>query len=208
MTRMVWVDIAGYVAALLVVGTFYMKTMIPLRAVAIASNVAFMAYGYVQGLHPVLLLHLVLLPLNCVRLRQMRTLIRRVRDASQGDRSMDWLVPLMTRNVYPSQHVLFRRGDEAPSMHMVLRGDVSLVELGVTLGPGAVLGEIGVFAPDNRRTATAVCATEVELGSISTDTVLQLYFQNPTFGLYLIKLIIQRLLENERRLRERLAAAP
>jgi CRP-like cAMP-binding protein len=206
MTRLVWVDVAGYVAALLVVGTFYMRTMIPLRSLAVASNVAFIAYGYAQGLYPVLALHLVLLPLNCVRLRQMRALIRRVREASERDRSMDWLVAYMARHVFPPGHVLFRAGDEAASMHLVLRGTVRLTEIGVALGPGAVLGEIGVFAPDNRRTATAVCETEVELGSIGHDTVLQLYFQNPTFGLYLIKLVVQRLLENERRLRARLGS--
>jgi hypothetical protein len=207
MTRTLWVEIAGYLASLLVLATFYMKTMIPLRSVAIASNLVFMTYGFVQGLYPVLVLHLILLPLNCVRLHQMRALIRRVRAASQGDLSMEWLVPLMTRQTFPPGHVLFNAGDEAPAMHLVLRGNVRLVELGVTLPHGAVLGEIGVFAPDNRRTASAVCDTEVELGTISNTKVLELYFQNPTFGLYLIRLVIERLVDNERRLRARLAAS-
>jgi hypothetical protein len=205
MTRTLWIEIAGYLASLLVLATFYMKTMIPLRSVAIASNVVFMTYGFLQGLYPVLVLHLILLPLNCLRLQQMRALIRRVRAASQGDRSMEWLVPFMTRQTFPAGHVLFKAGDDAPAMHLVLRGSVRLVELGVTLPHGAVLGEIGVFAPDNRRTATAVCDTEVELGTISNTKVLELYFQNPTFGLYLIRLVIERLVENERRLRARLA---
>ena len=43
----------------------------PLRAIAIASNVAFIAYGLGRELYP-LLLHAVLLPLNVVRLLQMR----------------------------------------------------------------------------------------------------------------------------------------
>ncbi len=67
-----FVDVAGYAASLLVFAAFYMTAMTPLRAIAIASNVAFIAYGFGRELYPVLLLHAVLLPLNIVRLLQMR----------------------------------------------------------------------------------------------------------------------------------------
>ncbi|HJW13384.1 MAG TPA: cyclic nucleotide-binding domain-containing protein, partial [Thermoanaerobaculia bacterium] len=97
MARVNWVVGVGYLASLLVFCAFYMKTMIPLRCVAIASNVAFITYGFAGRLYPVLVLHVVLLPLNCLRLLQMRTLIRRVREAARGDMSMEWLIPLMTR---------------------------------------------------------------------------------------------------------------
>ena len=46
-----------------------MKTML---RVAIKSNIAFMAYGLAGGIYPVFVLHVVLLPLNSLRLRQMR----------------------------------------------------------------------------------------------------------------------------------------
>ena len=59
-----WVELSGYVASLLVFVAFYMKTMIPLRVVAILSNVAFIAYAIGGHLYPVLILHLVLLPLH------------------------------------------------------------------------------------------------------------------------------------------------
>ena len=68
-------DCLGCLAALLVFITFCMKRLIPLRLMAIASNVAFIGYGYTKNLYPVLVLHLVLLPLNCVRLAQLRTTI-------------------------------------------------------------------------------------------------------------------------------------
>lgn len=65
-----WVSIVGYVAALFVVSTFCMKTMIPLRCFAIASNCCFIIYAYFTFpiLYPVLMLHGFLLPLNCHRL--------------------------------------------------------------------------------------------------------------------------------------------
>jgi hypothetical protein len=63
-------DIIGFVASGLVLATFAMKDMRRLRATAILSNLAFIAYGLLFGLLPILLLHLVLLPLNLFRLAQ------------------------------------------------------------------------------------------------------------------------------------------
>ena len=83
-----WVTALGYLASLLVFSTFCMKTMIPLRVVAIVSNLAFMAYGLLGDVLPVFFLHALLLPLNVLRLREMQTMIRRVREAARGDLSM------------------------------------------------------------------------------------------------------------------------
>lgn len=197
-----WFDAVGYIASLLVFCTFYMKTMLPLRVVAIASNVAFMTYGLLGGVYPVLALHVILLPLNCLRLHQMRRLIRKVREASRGDVSMEWLIPLMTRHHYPKGAVLFRMGDAGNSMHLVLAGSVRILELDALLGPGSIVGEMGVFGPNHRRTGTAVCDTEVEIGSITEQQATQLYYQNPAFGFHLFRIVVQRVLENERRWRD------
>lgn len=66
------VNLLGYGASALVLATFCMRQMLALRLTAIASNVAFMAYGLLAGLDPVLLLHVMLLPLNAWRLAQER----------------------------------------------------------------------------------------------------------------------------------------
>jgi hypothetical protein len=65
------IDLIGFAAAVLVLATFCMSSMNALRWMAIASNVAFIAYGYLGGLAPVLLLHALLLPVNVYRLAQM-----------------------------------------------------------------------------------------------------------------------------------------
>jgi CRP/FNR family transcriptional regulator, cyclic AMP receptor protein len=62
------VDGLGFVAAGLVLATFCMKRLVPLRAMAITSNLAFILYGYSAGIEPVLVLHLILLPVNVIRL--------------------------------------------------------------------------------------------------------------------------------------------
>jgi len=66
------IDAIGFVAAGLVLATFCMRSMGALRWVAIASNLTFLAYGYLGNLTPVLLLHAFLLPVNAYRLTQLR----------------------------------------------------------------------------------------------------------------------------------------
>jgi len=66
------VEPIGYLAAALVLATFCMRNMMALRCMAIASNLAFIAYGVQVGLGPVLLLHLLLLPVNVVRLLEAK----------------------------------------------------------------------------------------------------------------------------------------
>jgi hypothetical protein len=65
---MLSVEFIGYIAASLVLTTFCMRSMCALRTVAIASNLAFIVYGYLGDLMPVLVLHLLLFPMNCYRL--------------------------------------------------------------------------------------------------------------------------------------------
>lgn len=62
------VDCTGYIASLLVFLTFTMKDMVPLRVVALFSNVAFLAYGGALQLWPVIFLHGALIPINICRL--------------------------------------------------------------------------------------------------------------------------------------------
>jgi len=63
-------DGMGYGAAALVLATFCARTMVVLRALAIASNGAFIAYGSTAHLWPIVVLHAVMLPLNLARLRE------------------------------------------------------------------------------------------------------------------------------------------
>jgi hypothetical protein len=63
-------DTIGFVAAALVFLSFSTKRMVPLRATAIASNLAFITYAGTAGLLPILVLHLAMLPINLLRLHQ------------------------------------------------------------------------------------------------------------------------------------------
>jgi uncharacterized protein YjiS (DUF1127 family) len=68
---MLWINLLGYAASASVLVTFCMNTMVPLRAVAICSNVLFGVFGAMAHIYPVLILHVILLPVNIVRLVQV-----------------------------------------------------------------------------------------------------------------------------------------
>ena len=89
MNHLSLIDGIGFGAAGLVLATFCMRSMSALRWLAIASNVAFIAYAYLRGLAPVLLLHTLLLPVNICRLAQLRGADARsdaTEEGSQGGR--------------------------------------------------------------------------------------------------------------------------
>jgi len=207
---MSWVEAAGYFASALVFATFCMKTMIPLRLVAIASNVAFIAYGFAGHIYPVFILHSVLLPMNVWRTVEMLRLVKRVEAAATGDLSIDWLKPFMKGERHKAGAVLFRRGDEADRLYMLLTGKIMLEEIAQVLNPGIVFGEIALFSADHRRTQTAKCLTDIELLWISERDLAQLCYQNPAVAFHLLRLISSRLSSDSSRARaaEASAAAP
>ncbi len=191
------VEMLSYAASTMVLISLSMKTITSLRLFSITSNVLFILFGIFNGgPYSVLILHTVLLPLNILRLVQIKRLIRNVEEASKGDGNLKALIPFMEKKVYPSGTVLFAKGDTADKLYYIQKGTVEFSELGTHAGPSDVIGEIGVFSPFKERTATAVCQTELESYTIDEDHVKRLWYQNPKFGFALVQLIIQRLLKN------------
>jgi CRP/FNR family cyclic AMP-dependent transcriptional regulator len=187
--------IAGWIAGLLVFSAFFMKTMVPLRVVAIASNVAFIAYallglryGIFRELFPILVLHASLLPLNVIRLRELQRLIRSVNEAGSSE-TLEVLIPYMRSETHRQGHTVFRKGDAADALYLIESGSIVLPELGKRLSAGASFGEVGLFAPRGVRSVSAVCDEDCRLHAIAKDEVLELYVQNPRFGLFLVRLV-------------------
>lgn len=69
---MSWVDGLGFCASLAVLATFCMSTIVSLRLMALTSNVLFSIYGLIAHIYPVVFLHLILLPINLVKLHRLR----------------------------------------------------------------------------------------------------------------------------------------
>ncbi|HEY7246379.1 MAG TPA: cyclic nucleotide-binding domain-containing protein [Xanthobacteraceae bacterium] len=195
----------GVLGALFYVASLSMKTVIPLRIAAIASACFFLVYGVLAYSITTIFLYVILVPLNSVRLYQLIQLIKKVRLAAHQDLSMDWLEPFMTKRRYRQGDVLFRRDDEANEMFLVVKGTYVIPELGKNIEPGEIFGELGLLTSEQRRTQSVECTEAGHVLTITYDKVRELYFENPEFGFYLLRLVSERLLQEVGQLRRALA---
>ena len=95
-------------------------------------------------------------------------------------------------------------------MYYTVSGRYRLTELGIDIEAGQLIGELGMPAPSNRRTASFECIEDGVLLSVTYQQVEELYYQNPSFGFYFLRLSTARLFENIAKLEtqvERNAAA-
>lgn len=191
-----WSELVGFTASLLVFITFSMRTMIPLRIVAILSNVAFIAYGLGAHLMPILVLHSALLPMNVFRLRQHLDTFRQIRAAGTGMAQTEALLPFMRAMEAPEGTMLFRVRDPASELYFLSEGRILLPEIGKELGPGELFGEVGLFSRDGRRTASAICLERCKIFNIDKARIHELCLRDPAFVYFLIKLIASRLDDN------------
>jgi hypothetical protein len=69
---MSWIDGLGFCASLAVLASFCMTTIASLRMLALASNVLFSIYGLLAHIYPVVFLHIILLPINLLKLYRLQ----------------------------------------------------------------------------------------------------------------------------------------
>jgi CRP/FNR family cyclic AMP-dependent transcriptional regulator len=188
-------EIVGVAAAAASLYAANSRTIIPLRIAAIVANALAMTYSGLHGTYPTFALNAVLLPLNAWRLYGMQKLIRDIDKAANSDLNADWLLPYMRPKTFKTGDILMKRGEYAHGAFYIASGEVELVELDKTVGPGTLLGEIGLFTPDGLRVATVRAKTDVQAARIDYDQFRELYFQNPEFGFRLLHLIVGRLQE-------------
>src|ERR1700681_4285640 len=99
-------NVFALVGAIFFVATLLMQTMVPLRVANMAGCAFFATAGALSGNVANFLLYLLLLPINAVRLRQMLKLVKKARNATQGDMWMEWLKPFMTERRYRQGDIL------------------------------------------------------------------------------------------------------
>jgi Cyclic nucleotide-binding domain len=184
------------VGAIFFVATLLTQTMVPLRVANMIGCAFFAIFGALTGAITTFLLYLLMVPINAYRLRQMLVLVKKARNATKGDTSMEWLKPFMTERKYRKGDVLFKKDDVANEMLLTVTGTFLVTEFGLEVPPGRLMGELGFLTPDNRRTATIECIEDGHVLTITYEKLLEIYFQNPQFGYYFLVLTSQRLLEN------------
>jgi CRP-like cAMP-binding protein len=198
-------NVTGAIGGLLYIASISMTTVIPLRIAGIGSAFFFLCSGIFARSFPSIFLYAMLLPLKSFRLYQRLQLIKKVRAAASSDLSMDWLEPFMTKRRYRKGEIVFRKGDLADEMFLVVKGRYLVSEINVELRPGHIFGEMGLLTSGFQRTQSVECLEPGQLMTITYDKVRELYFENPEFGFYFLRLVGERLLQNLRRAENLLA---
>jgi CRP/FNR family cyclic AMP-dependent transcriptional regulator len=179
--------------------SFMMKRMLPLRVLALASNFCFIGYGFAAGVLGTIMVNAVLLPINAKRLWEIKKLSKEIARVTQESPISEWLLPHMRRRSFKQGEVLFRKGDAADKLIYVAEGRLRLTEIGVLIGAGELIGEIGLFSPEKKRTQTVLCETDGDLYEMTDEMIFQLYYQHPKLGFFILRLVAERLLNDVRR---------
>lgn len=116
-----------------------------------------------------------------------------------GTVAIEPFLPHMTRTTFRKGDELFRADDPATEMYYIESGVLELTEIGKVLGPGHIMGEMGLFCPTNMRTVSALCLEDLVVFRMSRDDVLSMMDSAPHDVLQLIRLAIARFSENLRR---------
>ena len=194
--------VTGFIGAGLTLASYAMKSMMPLRLVALGASVFFLAYGWVEAALPTLVLSVAMILINSNKAWEMRRLVRAIEQAKSDAPIAEWLLPHMTRRQATAGQTLWKKGDVATEMIYLKSGTLRLVEHQEQLAPGSLIGEIGLFSPDNRRTLTVDCATDCTLYSLTTEAMAQLYYQNPKLDFHIMRLIVARLTRDAEKARQ------
>ncbi|AWB66521.1 cAMP-activated global transcriptional regulator CRP [Saccharobesus litoralis] len=102
------------------------------------------------------------------------------------DEELNKFVSFCTRRVFPAKHIIIREGDQPETLHLLLRGSVSVTtesdqgrELVLAyLNPGEFYGELGLF-DGGSRSACVTARTECEVAEIGYAKFKQICMENP-----------------------------
>ena len=100
---------------------------------------------------------------------------------------------------YQPGDVIFREGDQAHHMYVVLQGDIELRVDDRPVGrsrAGDIMGEMAIVG-SHKRTATAVAASPCRLAPVTERRFVLLVQEQPYFALHVMKILTDRIVRKE-----------
>jgi CRP-like cAMP-binding protein len=183
-------------AALLLLASHAMQDLRALRRLAGAAALVLLAYGALMAAAPLMLGAAALLVLNAGRLLQLQRRVRAI-EATRVDAPLsDWLLPHMQRQEHKAGDLLWRQGEPADTMVYLAQGELLLVEHAEILWPDSLVGELGLFAPDSRRSMSLRCRTDCTIYTLTSAALQRLHLQSPKLGFHVMRLIVARLMHD------------
>src|SRR5579871_4277797 len=174
----------------------HLPTRLPLRPLVAVLAVGGIVASVMLDMHGLAALHAMVLLVALIRTVLLRSLVRLAHSEAhpsavslafkqprqQYAYPTAWLVPFMVTRAVRKGEYLFRAGDRSDDMFIITKGEIRLDEIDVVLGPGEMIGEIGILSSARARTASAHCLSDVELCAISADRVFEICALSPSFS--------------------------
>src|SRR5262245_5579306 len=116
--------------------------------------------------------------------------------AYRDESGFQWPISFMSRENFNKGEYLFKAGDRADKLFLVVKGSIRLPALNRLISAGEVIGEIGIFSPSKERTASALAERDVEVYTMGGDEVRTLMTRDPALATKLIEVVIKRMMEH------------
>lgn len=121
----------------------------------------------------------------------------------------------MERIVFGAGETIFEQGDPSDHIYLILAGSVDIVILGrdglerciASLGPDELFGEMGILSPAPR-SATAIAREPTACEVFPADDFLTLMSSDPAKAMELVKSLVLRLRNADRRLASKATPMP
>ena len=145
----------GMLGGVFYLASHYMKAMVPLRVLALASSVLVLIYSVLHThfditeliVLPEFILNVILLPINLKRLGEINRLTKQIEQATVESPVTEWLLPHMHLRKHKAGEVLFRKGDLADEIVYVATGKLKLQGIDHFLGPGELMARSACSRP-------------------------------------------------------------
>ncbi len=128
--------------------------------------------------------------------------------AGLSPKHLESILAVSQTQVFSKDTRLFEQGDRGESLFLVLSGRVKAVLLAedgrelilAIFGPGEIFGEMALFDPDERRTATVVTVETTTLLTLSGKEFMAMLGDHPAIAQSLLRTLTQRLKESSSRI--------
>lgn len=191
------IEAVGWLAAALKLSTFSMKSMIPMRVLAMASSVCFIIYSGVFQIWPLLAIELILLSMNAYRLYEiiaLRRLVTHMTDESESDFSA--AMAYGKKRVIQAGDILFKKGDRVDSLYYIAEGRVKVEDQNVSVAAGNIFGEMAFFNKSAVRSATVRCLEDTVVYELDEKRFTRVQYEDPEFAMAVMRIVTRRLVAN------------
>jgi len=183
-------------AVFFIVMASLMNSMGKLRIFYIIGSIFLITYSIIEYNLFILIISTVLCILNILIFIRIKRTEEKINNKNGDVYSFEWLIPHMKKEIIKEGTIIFNKGDKADKMYYIKKGALKVKEINKIVEEGNVIGEMGIFSPAKKRTASAECVRELEVYTITHKDIVKLYYKSPILVFKIMQLTTKRFIDN------------